>query len=120
MDSLVIDIDNTICKTHNSDYKNSEPDLNVIAKIKEYKSIGFNIVLFTSRNMRTFEGNIGKINKTTIPILVEWLDKHDVPYDELVVGKPWCGHNGFYVDDKAIRPSEFLALSTKEIAQLLK
>ena len=35
------------------------------------------------------------------------------------MGKPWCGHEGFYVDDKAIRPSEFLALSRAEITELL-
>ncbi len=69
--------------------------------------------------MRTYEGNIGKINIHTLPGILEWLDKHEVPYDEVVVGKPWCGFDGFYVDDKSIRPSEFATMSYEEIKLLL-
>jgi capsule biosynthesis phosphatase len=69
--------------------------------------------------MRTYNGNVGLINVNTLPIILEWLEKHDVPYDEIIVGKPWCGHEGFYVDDKAIRPSEFNTLSYDEIQTLL-
>ncbi|HAN2428273.1 TPA: capsular biosynthesis protein, partial [Escherichia coli] len=54
----------------------------------------------------------------TLPIIVEWLEKNNVPYDEIYVGKPWCGHEGFYVDDKAIRPNEFVNLSYNEIKKL--
>jgi len=69
--------------------------------------------------MRTYNGSVGLINVNTLPIILEWLEKHDVPYDEIIVGKPWCGHEGFYVDDKAIRPSEFNTLSYDEIQTLL-
>jgi capsule biosynthesis phosphatase len=31
------------------------------------------------------------------------------------VGKPWCGHEGFYVDDKTVRPDEFATMSYSEI-----
>jgi capsule biosynthesis phosphatase len=81
--------------------------------------MGFTIVIKTSRNMRTYHGNVGKINANTLPIIVAWLDKHAVPYDELIVGKPLCGTKGFYVDDKAIRPSEFIEKSYGEIVALL-
>ena len=70
--------------------------------------------------MRTHDGNIGKINSNTAKIIFEWLDKFNIPYDEIFFGKPWCGRNGFYVDDKAIRPSEFVNLSPEEIQNLLK
>ena len=69
--------------------------------------------------MRTYQGNIGAINKHTLPIIIDWLRRHDIPYDELYVGKPWCGFEGFYVDDKAIRPDELVKLSYAEICQLL-
>ena len=72
---------------------------------------GFEIVICSSRNMRTYEGQIGKINAHTLPVILDWLARHEIPSDEIHVGKPWCGTEGFYVDDKAIRPSEFLALS---------
>lgn len=111
MQKLIVDIDNTLCITTNSDYENSKPVIPVIEKLREYKELGFTIVLFSSRNMRTFESNIGKINIHTVPKLINWLHKFEVPFDELLIGKPWCGNDGFYIDDRAIRPSEFLNLS---------
>ena len=119
MKKLIIDIDDTISKTINGDYENSQPIIEVIEKIKEYKKEGFYIVLYSSRNMRTFENNVGKINVHTLPNLINWLNKNNVFYDEVYVGKPWCGYEGFYIDDKAIRPSEFLNYSYDEIRKLL-
>lgn len=92
----------------------------MIEQLRNYKQKGFEIVISTARNMRTYEGNVGKINIHTLPIIIEWLDKHQVPYDEILVGKPWCGHDGFYIDDRAVRPTEFASMSLEEIHQLLK
>ncbi|MNJ23657.1 hypothetical protein D3C77_180470 [compost metagenome] len=113
-----MDLDETICSTVAGDYKNSTPKLDIIRKLREFKQSGFEIVISTSRNMRTYEGNIGKISANTLPIIIDWLKEHDVPYDEIYVGKPWCGHEGFYVDDKAIRPDEFSKLTYEEIKAL--
>ena len=119
MKKIVIDLDDTISKTIDSDYKNSQPIVEVIELLQEYREKGFEIVISTSRNMRTFNANVGKINAVTLPIIVEWLQHHRVPFDEIHIGKPWCGTDGFYVDDKAIRPSEFLANSYEEIIGIL-
>ena len=35
------------------------------------------------------------------------------------MGKPWCGFDGFYVDDKAVRPNEFKELSYEKIKELI-
>ena len=83
------------------------------------KRKGFSVVIYTARNMRTFSGNVGKINVHSLPTIIEWLDKHDVPYDEIIVGKPWPGPRGFYVDDKAIRPDEFVNLPLEDINKLI-
>lgn len=115
MKKIIIDIDNTICITENGNYEKSKPIFPVINKINEYKKMGFEIVLFTSRNMRTFNNNVGKINYKTLPNLIKWLAKYNINYDEIIVGKPWCGYDGFYVDDKAIRPDEFVTLGYDEI-----
>lgn len=120
MKRLIFDIDDTLCRAQNGDYKNAQPLLDMIEKLRDYHRQGFTIVLHTSRNMRTFAGNIGEINKNTLPIIIDWLARHEVPYDEIYVGKPWCGFEGFYVDDKAIRPDEFLNLSYDEIRALLR
>ena len=69
--------------------------------------------------MRTYEGNVGKINIHTLPVIIKWLEEHNIPYDEIIVGKPWCGFEGFYVDDKAVRPSEFMSMNLDEINALL-
>lgn len=119
MKRLIFDLDDTLCHTKDGDYENSTPILAMIDKLRDYHRQGFTIVLNTSRNMRTYSGNVGKINKNTLPIIIDWLTKHDVPYDEIYVGKPWCGFEGFYIDDKSIRPSEFLDLSYPEICKLL-
>lgn len=118
MKRIIFDIDDTITFTENGDYPNSQPNLPLIEKLREYKDAGYEIVLFTSRNMRTYSGNVGKITANTLPVIMTWLEKHNVPYDEIYVGKPWCGTEGFYVDDKAIRPNEFVNLSHDEIKVL--
>ena len=120
MKKLVIDLDGTLTQANTSDYRNVLPQTDVIEQVRKYKNQGFEIVISTARNMRTYNGNVGKINIHTLPIITEWLDKHNVPYDEILVGKPWCGHEGFYVDDRAIRPSEFSRLNIDEINQLLE
>jgi capsule biosynthesis phosphatase len=116
---IVVDLDGTITILSDKKYSDVSPNLGVVAKLREYRDNGFSIVINTARNMRTYEGNIGKINIYTLPIIIEWLDKHDIPYDEILVGKPWCGNEGFYVDDRAVRPSEFAAMSFKEVTELL-
>lgn len=117
---IIFDLDDTLSKTVNGDYINAQPVMPVVEKLKEYKSLGFTIVISTSRNMRTYKGNLGEINKNTLPIIIEWLNKHHIPFDEIYMGKPWCGFEGFYVDDKAIRPNELVDLSYEEIQKLIK
>lgn len=120
MKRLIMDLDNTVSVNDNGNYAEAKPVMEVIERIREYKNKGFEIVIFSSRNMRTYQGNVGKINANTLPIIVEWLNKHDIPYDEIYVGKPWCGHEGFYVDDRAVRPKEFITLSYDEIVELMR
>ncbi|MBB5212307.1 capsular biosynthesis protein [Microbulbifer hydrolyticus] len=119
MKRLIIDLDHTISVTTDGDYRNARPVEGVVSRIKEYKALGFDIVINTSRNVRTYQGNVGKIAANTLPIIVDWLKEHDIPFDEIYVGKPWCGHEGFYVDDRAIRPSEFFNMSREEVSELL-
>ena len=119
MKRIIMDLDDTICTTINGNYSSSKPNEDVIKKMIYYKDQGFEIIINTSRNMRTYESNIGKINVNTLPIIIEWLNNHKVPYDEIYIGKPWCGFEGFYVDDKAIRPDEFANLSYPEVMELI-
>ncbi len=119
MKRLVMDLDGTLTLGDSKDYRAVSPNPAVVAQVREYKARGFEIVIATARNMRTHENNVGKITAKTVPIIIEWLEKHDIPYDEIFVGKPWCGHDGFYVDDKAVRPDEFARMSYEEIQALI-
>jgi len=120
MKRLVFDLDDTLTVNEGGhSYPDKKPNLEVIAKLRAYKAQGFEIIIFTARNMRSYEGSVGKINAVTLPIIIDWLNANDVPFDEVHVGKPWCGDDGFYIDDKAIRPSEFTNLSYAEIRELI-
>jgi capsule biosynthesis phosphatase len=120
MRRLVVDLDGTITdEDPGVPYPEKRPNQELVQKLRHYKSLGFEIIIHTARNMRTFAGSVGKINAVTLPIIIDWLRAHDVPYDEIHVGKPWCGTEGFYVDDRAIRPDEFLRLTLPEIHQLI-
>ena len=46
---FVIDIDNTICHTENSDYKNSKPRQEQIDKINKLHNEGHTIIYWTAR-----------------------------------------------------------------------
>ena len=120
MKRLVFDLDGTL--THadeGTDYSKLSPNKAMVERLRDYHAQGFTIIIATARNMRTHGNSVGLINAKTLPVIIQWLADHDIPYDEIHVGKPWCGHDGFYVDDKAIRPSEFRDLSYDEIRALL-
>lgn len=120
--SFIFDIDGTICpiKKNNEKYEDLIPYKNIVEKIRYYKNKGARIVLYTSRNMNSYNGNIGLINKYTAKILLEWLEKWDIPYDEIVYGKVWPGTKGFYVDDRTIRPDEFLEKNINEYNEICR
>ncbi|HHU1930611.1 TPA: HAD hydrolase family protein, partial [Escherichia coli] len=62
MKKLIVDLDGTITTADTSDYKNVSPNIELIKQLIEYKKNGFSITICTARNMRTYDGNIGKIN----------------------------------------------------------
>jgi capsule biosynthesis phosphatase len=119
---IVVDIDGTLTlgKEGDTTYQNVKVSESMKDRLNNLKSKGYWIVLFTSRNMRTYQGNIGEIMKHTAPILIDWLAKNEIPYDEIHFGKPWCGHDGFYIDDRAVRPREFLDNSIEQLHALLE
>ena len=118
--SFVFDIDGTLCpiKKEGERYEDLVPYHDMVEKIRFYKENGAKIILYTSRNMNSYNGKLGLINKHTAPILLEWLEKWEIPYDEIVYGKLWPGHKGFYVDDRTVRPDEFLNNTPLELDRI--
>lgn len=120
--TLIFDVDGTLCplKGQGQEYIDLVPDVEMVDKMREYKSGGAKIVLFSSRNMKTYGGNLGLINANTAVVMREWLLKWKIPYDEIYFGKPWPGERGLYIDDRAVRPDEFLAHSFDELEEICK
>ena len=115
---LIVDLDGTLTIESDKDYADKEANIAVVEKLREYAESGFLITIFTARNMRSFDGDLDAIKKYTLPIIETWLDMNNVPYDEILIGKPWPGENGFYIDDRAVRPDEFCSLGVDELRKL--
>lgn len=118
--TFIIDVDGTLCPIKRKDetYEDLVPYEEMVLQMRRYHDAGARIVLFTSRNMNSYGGNLGLINKHTAKTLLDWLEKWKIPYDELLYGKPWPGHNGFYVDDRTVRPEEFLQHTPEELGAI--
>ena len=106
--TLVVDIDNTLCKKDKTQkYSEAIPISKTCEALRKADKLGAYIILFTSRNMRTFKGSIGLINKITAPTILRWLSENKIPYDEIYFGKPW-GNSLSYIDDKNISIENFI------------
>ena len=111
MDSIVIDIDDTLCYTKHgykdakTKYGEAMPNIVMIEGVRKLHAKGYKIILHTARRMLTFDGDINKIIDDVGDITTDWLERHEVPYDELVWGKPYS--STYYVDDKAMNLQEF-------------
>lgn len=117
---LIVDVDGTL--THDDarvEYGERHPRTDVIERVNALHARGVTVVIYSARNMRTFQGNLGLINKHTLPVLMDWLERHGVRYDEIYMGKPWCGHEGFYVQSRSIRPDRFVNLPLRELETIL-
>lgn len=97
------DLDNTIVTYPKipTDYTSVDPIWSVINVMKRLKEEGHTIIVYTARRMKTHGGNIGAIIKDIGKITIDTLQKYNVPYDELVFGKPYAD---FYIDDLMINP----------------
>ena len=106
--TLVLDIDKTICESPpQKDYSECKPIKDVCSKLRKENDKGTYIILYTSRNVRTFKGNIGLINKYTSVILLEWLKNNNIPFDEIYFNKPWGFGDLNYIDDKFLSIEDF-------------
>lgn len=107
---IVVDLDNTLCtiREEHETYADVQPIEQTVKYIREKYEAGDYIIIHTARNMVTQNGDIEKVIANVGKITEDWLKEHNVPYHELVFGKPY---GDVYIDDKALRPLEFVALN---------
>lgn len=92
----IVDIDNTICKTVNSDYANSVPYTDRIEKINKLYDEGHVIIYWTAR------GQTSGIDWTDLTY--EQLNVWKCQYDELRMKKP---SYDIWIDDKAFNSEDY-------------
>ena len=99
---ICIDLDGVICQLRKADetYEILKPVAGSIEKIKKLKSQGHYIIIYTARRMKTHNANTAKVIADIGKITLDWLAKHEIPYDEIMFGKPWAD---IYIDDNAFR-----------------
>jgi capsule biosynthesis phosphatase len=111
--TIIIDLDDTICfpnhgyKDSHNKYALAIPNEQMIESMRIAKDKGYRIVIYTARRMLTHNGDVEAIIKDVGDITTKWLKDHNVIYDELIYGKPYAE---YYVDDKALRPTDFIRM----------
>lgn len=113
---ICIDVDGVVCFTRREEehYSEVKPIPRAVKSIQKLKDDGHYIILHTSRHMKTCEGNIGKIVAKQGRTLLDWLDRHKIPYDEIWFGKPLAD---VYIDDKAVKFVDWHTIA-KEIREM--
>lgn len=110
--TIVCDIDDTISFTTNRDWENAKPNLQLINKLNNLHDEGWVINFYTAR------GSISFVDRDDAeyyyrPIIEKWLKKNNVKYNLLSFEKPLAA---YYIDDKAIRPEEFIDLKIESLS----
>ena len=84
--TVCIDLDATLCDSA-AGYAEALPMPGAREALRRLRESGWLVVLYTARHFNHWQ--------TT----TEWLRAHDLPYDQIVFGKPPAR---YYVDDRAI------------------
>ena len=122
--TIMIDIDATLCKAPRGDdgvykYDIAVPITETIEKTREIYNQGHQIILFTARGMKTFDGNVNEIEKFHRPILKKWLKENNVPYHDLIFGKPFY-LNYYLVDDRNLSINQYINNNIDDYDNILK
>ena len=100
---ICFDLDNTLVSYPYivGDYKSVKPITDMIMLAKNLQKMGHTIIIYTARRMETHKHNIGAVVKDIARDTIDILDKYEIPYDELIFGKPIAD---VYIDDKSVNP----------------
>jgi len=96
------DLDGTICHTkkETETYSDVLPLEGAAETLQSLKQQGHYIIIYTARHMKTCNGDVSLVKEKVGKITEDWLAKHEIPYDELIFGKPLADQ---YIDDRAIQ-----------------
>ena len=100
---ICFDLDNTLVTypTIPGDYTSVKPIDTMIQYAKMLHNEGHTIIIHTARRMTTHNNNIGAVIKDIGKLTFDTLENFEIPYDELIFGKPIAD---MYIDDRAVNP----------------
>jgi len=100
---ICFDLDNTLVSYPSVvyDYTTVKPIHKNIQLLRMFKNQGHEIIIHTARRMATHNANVGKVIKDIALITINTLEEFNIPYDELIFGKPYAD---IYIDDRSLNP----------------
>jgi 7-cyano-7-deazaguanine synthase in queuosine biosynthesis len=94
LETFCFDIDGVLTiETEGHDYHNRTANRDMINQVDGLHSVGHKIILQSARYHEDLK------------VTIEWLHSHNVPYDEIHLGKPKAD---YYIDDKMLDMEELL------------
>lgn len=95
------DLDKTLVTNPSieNDYSSVKPINKNIEYLRFLKNLEHYIIIYTSRGMKSYNGNMGIIMKNISNITFDTLNKYEIPYDEIYFGKPYAD---FFIDDFSV------------------
>lgn len=98
---ICVDLDNTLVTYPEvpNDYTTVKPITRSVNMCRYLKRLGHYIIIYTARRMKTHKGNVGACVADIGRITFDTLEKFNIPYDEIIFGKPYAD---YYIDDLGI------------------
>lgn len=109
--SIVVDIDDTLSFTLNRDWQNAVPNQPLIDKLNKMYDDGWDIFIVTARGNLSCSSREEAEEKYR-PIIEKWMSDHGVKYTAISFQKILAS---YYIDDKGIKPDDFLNLNIEEL-----
>lgn len=107
MKTVAFDLDDVLCFRDQTlsvehvigseKYEGCTPILKYIYLLNECYDDGYRIVIYTSRGMGQFDGDVARCDKELRKVTTKFLAKHGIKYHELVFGKI---HFDLLIDNK--------------------
>ena len=99
---ICVDLDGVVCKLKNpgESYAELAPVEGAAEALQAMRAAGHTVILYTARHMKTCGGNVGQVVARQGKVTLDWLARHNIPYDEIYFGKPYAD---VYIDDNAYR-----------------
>ena len=111
---ICVDLDGVICQLRRPDqsYSDVEPVPGAVDALRQLRSDGHTVIIYTARHMKTTGGNVGAVLARQGSVTLDWLERHGVEFDEIHFGKPYAD---VYIDDNAVRFARWDQLTMSEL-----